>query len=98
TGDGYKYTAPVGSYPTGASPYGALDMSGNVWEWVADWYDGDYYASSPERNPSGLETGHRRVLRGGSWYVIQDFGRSANRDNYAPGSRGNGIGFRCALS
>ncbi|MGF3501312.1 MAG: formylglycine-generating enzyme family protein, partial [Candidatus Bathyarchaeia archaeon] len=55
--DGYASTAPVGSYPGGASPYGALDMAGNVWEWVADWYDRTYYASSPGSNPAGPDWG-----------------------------------------
>lgn len=65
--DGYARTAPVGSYPTGASPYGALDMAGNVWEWVADWYNEGYYATSDGLNPLGPARGDYRVLRGGSW-------------------------------
>jgi formylglycine-generating enzyme required for sulfatase activity len=65
--DGYAATAPVGSYPNGASPYEALDMAGNVWEWVADWYDEGYYSQSPGRNPPGPDSGEYRVLRGGSW-------------------------------
>ena len=60
-------TSAVGSYPAGASPYGALDMAGNVWEWVNDWYDGSYYSSSPGSNPPGPATGSYRVLRGGDW-------------------------------
>ncbi len=96
--DRYGVTASVGSYPTGASPYGALDMAGNVWEWVADWYDGDYYGSSPERNPSGPETGQYRVLRGGSWFDYQNGVRSADRYHFTPGARHNGLGIRCALS
>ncbi len=59
----------VGSHPAGASPYGALDMAGNVLEWVQDWYDRDYYAASPRKNPKGPATGAYRVLRGGSFFV-----------------------------
>ena len=57
-------TTAVGKYPSGASIYGALDMSGNVWEWVADWYDASYYASSSSTNPTGPASGGTRVLRG----------------------------------
>ena len=68
SGDGYEYTAPVGSFPAGASPYGVMDMAGNVWEWCADWYDKDYYSSqSSQQNPKGPDSGTYRVLRGGSW-------------------------------
>ena len=72
--DGYVVTAPVGSYLSGTSPYGALDMAGNVWEWVADWYDAEYYGRSPARNPQGPASGDYRVLRGG------DFGGNAVAD------------------
>ena len=65
--DGYQFTAAVGSYPSGASPYGVLDMGGNVWEWVADWYDAGYYSVAPDRNPTGPSSGTNHVLRGGSW-------------------------------
>ena len=88
--------APVGSYPAGASPYGALDMVGNLWEWVADWYA--YYATSPERNPQGPATGETRVLRGGSWDVRQDLVRAAIRNSYDPTGRRSNIGFRCVVS
>ena len=94
--DGYEFTAPVGSYPTGASPYGALDMAGNVWEWVADWYDSSYYQNSPARNPQGPATGEYRALRGGSWLYFDDFVRAANRYYYPPADRSSDFGFRCA--
>ena len=95
--DGYADTAPVGSYPGGASPYGVLDMAGNVWEWVADWYDRDYYDGSPERNPQGPSSGEQRVLRDGSWFNSGRFVRAADR-SYSGSSPDDYIGFRCARS
>jgi formylglycine-generating enzyme required for sulfatase activity len=59
-------TAPVGSFPAGISPYGALDMAGNVWEWMNDWMGWEYYPYSPQENPAGPETGKMRTVRGGS--------------------------------
>jgi iron(II)-dependent oxidoreductase len=89
-------TTPVGSYPSGASPYGALDMAGNVWQWVADWYDASYYQRSPARNPTGPESGQDRVLRGGSWDDVPVYLRAANRVNVTPAARHLLIGLRCA--
>ncbi len=60
-------TSLVGKYPQGASPYGVLDMAGNVWEWVSDWYDENYYRTLLSDNPMGPTSGNYRVLRGGSW-------------------------------
>ena len=60
---------PVGHYSGSASPYGAYDMAGNVMEWCQDWYDRDYYAVSPRKNPKGPATGAYRVLRSGSFFV-----------------------------
>jgi formylglycine-generating enzyme required for sulfatase activity/RsiW-degrading membrane proteinase PrsW (M82 family) len=94
--DGYAGTAPVGSYQGGASSYGALDMVGNVYEWVADWYDPGYYNQSPGRNPPGPDSGEKRVLHGGSWGNDPSFVRSANRYGNAPDYRNNFVGFRCA--
>jgi len=92
-----KSTAPVGSIPSGASPYGCLDMAGNVWEWCADWYDEDYYRSAPNRNPTGPASGSRRVLRGGSWGSNYSGNvRAALRDVCMPGGRYCGLGFRCS--
>ena len=89
-------TMPVGSKPKGASPYGALDMVGNVWEWVADWYDSNYYIQSPERNPPGPDSGEGRVLRGGSWHSNQRFTYCAYRVCNVPRHSYFYVGFRCA--
>jgi formylglycine-generating enzyme required for sulfatase activity len=91
-------TSQVGDYPAGASPYGVLDMAGNVAEWMNDWYQGDYYSVSPDSNPTGPETGSSKVLRGGSWHVPWLNGRTASRDNHNPDTRAPVIGFRCAVS
>jgi formylglycine-generating enzyme required for sulfatase activity len=89
-------TTPVGSYPVGASPYGAMDMAGNVYEWVNDWYDGDYYSNSPYSNPPGPDTGTYKVLRGGSWLSLDYSVRAADRNFNDPTDRDNLVGFRCA--
>jgi serine/threonine protein kinase len=91
-------TSTVGSYPEGASPYGALDMAGNAWEWTADWYGESYYSSSPDRNPEGPGSGGYRVLRGGSWVNVVDLVRASNRFWFTPDDRLNFYGFRCAAS
>jgi len=90
-------TSEVGSYPDGASPYGALDMTGNVWEWVNDWYQEDYYSNSPYENPAGPISGTFKMLRGGSWGDYWYNLRSAERSDNDPGlSYSSSIGFRCA--
>jgi formylglycine-generating enzyme required for sulfatase activity len=95
--DGYERTAPVGSFPAGASWVGALDMAGNVLEWVNDWYAGDYYANSPRQNPRGPETGDYKVLRGGSWGNAEGDVRAAYRYRVNPDVRSARFGFRCVL-
>lgn len=96
--DGHADTAPVGSYPEGRSPYGALDMLGNVWEWVADWYDVSYYVGSPGKNPSGPLSGYRKAIRGGAWDLFQGASRVANRYGGIPSDADDNVGFRCAYS
>jgi formylglycine-generating enzyme required for sulfatase activity len=91
-------TTEVGAYPSGASPYSALDMVGNVWEWVNDWYDEAYYGNSPSENPQGPASGQYRVLRGGSWSFGVGGVRAAYRDRGEPGYFSGRIGFRCARS
>jgi formylglycine-generating enzyme required for sulfatase activity len=92
-------TSAVGSYPAGASPYGALDMAGNVFEWVNDWWDGYYYSSSPINNPPGPMTGTFRVGRGGSWIVPSgEYLLAAHRDGGYPTDQFNWLGFRCVAS
>ncbi len=100
--DGYEYTASVGSYENGKSPYGCYDMAGNVWEWCSDWYDEGYYKVVAEQisamNPQGPASGSYRVLRGGSWVSAGDGVRSAARDGVDPTNGVNLSGFRCASS
>ncbi len=91
-------TVPVGSFPAGASPYGALDMAGNVWEWVADWYDAEYYQNSPSQNPTGPASGTYRVLHGGSWYPNEWNLRASDRNWSSPGVWNSSRGFRCLSS
>ena len=91
------HTLPVGSISKGVSPYGVLDMAGNVWEWVADWYAGDYYEHSPSQNPGGPDLGEDRVLRGGSWRSSGSFARTTVRHHWFPAYSFD-IGFRCARS
>ncbi len=92
-------TTKVGSYPDGASWVGAMDMAGNVCEWVYDWYASDYYRVSPVENPTGPDTGdYRRVLRGGMWGDDRTNLRSAARSGSDPSYRYDNLGFRCVVA
>jgi formylglycine-generating enzyme required for sulfatase activity len=89
----------VGNYPDGVSPYGIYDLAGNVWEWVADWYDANYYTVSPSRNPSGPESGKYRVLRGGSWNAVEEYLSASDRYGFVRDYwYFNFFGFRCSRS
>jgi eukaryotic-like serine/threonine-protein kinase len=100
-------TAPVGSYPNGASAYGALDMAGNVWEWVFNWYDKDAYdRQKPSINPTGPESGTYKVLRGGAYDSVSNFQRQLRTTHREVGrpegeggraAKGPNLGFRCAV-
>lgn len=97
TTDGYDTTSPVGSFPDGASPFGVLDMGGNVWEWTADWRGP--YPDAPVTDPRGPMDGTRRALRGGGWMNLSpDAERAAFRNWGEPIVRVNTLGFRCARS
>ncbi len=95
--DGFPGVAPVKSYaPNG---YGLYDVAGNVWEWVNDWYDPNYYRGSPVRNPPGPRQGREKVQRGGSWLCSSNYCRGyrvASRMMTEPDSGLNNLGFRCA--
>ncbi|NIM95010.1 MAG: SUMF1/EgtB/PvdO family nonheme iron enzyme [Anaerolineales bacterium] len=95
--DSHPLTSPVGIFPSGASPYGALDMAGNVWEWVDDWYDEDYYNASPYENPTGPSIGTERTQRGGAWIDTESWVRTTVRHATPPWNRADDLGFRCAL-
>jgi formylglycine-generating enzyme required for sulfatase activity len=99
--DGFRENAPVGSFPGGRSPYGIYDMAGNVWEWVADWYDPTYYSHSPTDNPQGPAASTAEItlrsLRGGSWVAANEIVfHTSNRNGLDPAQSSESLGFRCA--
>ncbi len=93
--DGYKWIAPVGSFPEGASWVGALDMAGNVWEWTGDWYG--EYSGERQENPTGPVSGNLCVMRGGSLDNSARNVRSAGRFSAEPTNFAGSIGFRCVV-
>jgi len=95
--DKYIEIAPVGSFPEGASPYGVLDMAGNVWEWVFDYFAQLYYDSSPYENPRGPLSGDRRVIRGGGWNNSLTNLRVVQRASLPPRDGLDTVGFRCVI-
>lgn len=90
--------AAVDSYPEGRSPYGLHHMAGNMAEWIRDWFNFDYYAIMPDRNPTGPSEGRYKAVRGGSWRSKPNMLRTATRGGAFPDQRAATIGFRCAQS
>ncbi len=98
-GAGALRPAPDGSYTGDASPYGVMDMAGNVREWCMDWYSANYYTSSPTSNPSGAVTGTERVITGGSFSgSASELFRGASRGSALPTSTSVECGFRCVIA
>lgn len=89
---GYRGTTVVGSFPEGASPYGVMDMAGNVWEWTSDWYDA-YPGSTSTSEYYGEQF---KVTRGGAWFSTNDLLRGSNRSATSTDARNDDLGFRCA--
>jgi eukaryotic-like serine/threonine-protein kinase len=87
---------PSYDYPTGISPYGLLNMAGNVQEWVQDWYATDYYSTSPHDNPPGPAAGSLKILRGGGYWDNATEVQTFYRFKHDPGSAGEHRGIRCA--
>jgi formylglycine-generating enzyme required for sulfatase activity len=92
--DWYAFTSPAGSFKS--NELGLYDMSGNVSEWVADWFDKDYYSNSPKNNPKGPQKGGCRVIRGGTWNPLVPNIKTTTRLCSIPGGRGSWMGFRIA--
>jgi formylglycine-generating enzyme required for sulfatase activity len=92
-GNSGSHTHPVGQKRP--NEWGLYDTIGNVWEWVQDWYDAEYYQYGPDANPSGPATGQSRTLRGGSWYYLPRNGRVSYRDAIQPDGGFDAMGFRC---
>ncbi len=90
-------TLPVGQFLNGASPYGVLDMAGNVWEWVNDYFNSGYYNNSPREDPPGPASGTRKVIRGGAWHNPAEGIRVVARSSLTPNNALDTVGFRCVI-
>jgi formylglycine-generating enzyme required for sulfatase activity len=90
--DGYAFTSPVGSFSP--NELGLYDMTGNVSEWIADWFDDTYYSKSTRKNPKGPGHGGCRVIRGGTWNPLVPLVKTTTRLCSIPGGRGTWLGFR----
>lgn len=94
----YGRTTNTNNYDAGKSPFGVFDMAGNVFEWVADWYDANYYPTSPADNPTGPASGQYRGVRGSSFETAEEQVITAIRRFNEPNDSGRDIGFRCAVA
>ena len=90
-------TTPVGTYADYPSYYGLFDMGGNVREWAMDWYSEPYYGESPWDNPSGPQTGEKKVLKGAGFFDAYPYAQTSGRTGHVPGSPGINRGFRCII-
>jgi formylglycine-generating enzyme required for sulfatase activity len=95
---GLGRTSPVGIFPGSESPYGCVDMAGNVYDWCADWFDEKYYKKGPTKNPGGPKDGSFRVIRGGSWGNVAGLCRASARSPDVPAIRDRYVGFRLSVS
>ncbi len=93
--DGYDKVSPVGSFQP--NDYGLYDTAGNVFEWVYDWYEYDYFSRSPQNNPTGPASGEGKVIKGGGWYLCECYTRPAYRESRDISHSDHGLGFRLAL-
>lgn len=89
---GAEMAQPVGQ--KAPNSWGIFDISGNVWEWVSDWYDSTYYQNRDQKDPTGIESGNKKVIRGGAFNFDSSYCRAAARESYPPKARSRSIGFR----